>query len=219
MNLLLGFAAIFHAAWQSGTFLYPITNSADFLVVPLHPALYETEYRCEPNNPQTVRQWRNLSNADMALNGGFFDISYWPMGFAKTAEKTYGNTKSHPAFFAIDEDGEAKIVLREEAPESDKYYILAVSGFPVLVSNGENRFLEDSFKYDRRTVIAQKDELLYLFVSWRGAPSLAETAAALRLFGIDTALNLDGGTGTGFSSEAVEVPSVKVPCVLLFFFE
>lgn len=194
--------------------MIPVTDSSDFLVIPVSSS-YRIEVLCDTNSPKSVQKWRSEFGASMAFNAGFFDAESVPVGYTKTAEKTWGSPSHHPAYFAVSQKNSLSIISSDEHFQDDLLY--ATSGFPLLIQNGENRFEKESKKYDRRTIVAQKNDRLLFFVSIRGYPSLAESALALEEFGVQNALNLDGGTSTGFSSVHREIYSVPVPCAILVF--
>jgi uncharacterized protein YigE (DUF2233 family) len=186
---------MFSASVTTGVYALPVTDSSDFLVVPVS-SLHRIEVVCNADSPKTVRHWKEQKNAKMAFNAGFFDSNAVPVGFAKTAKNSWGSPKSHPAYFGVFPDGTSAIVPDDQIPSQNAEY--AASGFPLLIWEKKNRFLTETKKYDRRTIVAQKNGKLFFFVSVRGYPSLAESAWALERFEVDSALNLDGGTSTGF---------------------
>ncbi len=215
MSPLFFLFALFYQAAVSGIFAIPVSDSADFLVVPILSQPHDFQVQCSPSSPKTVQKWRENSGAKYVVNAGFFDEKMDPVGYVKTKDQVWGSLQNHPALFTVTTSGPG--IVRSEDKNMEPTLITAASGFPVLVWNQENQFLKETGKYARRTIVGEKNGQIYFFVSVRGYPSLAESAGALKKFGIEKALNLDGGTSTGFSSEQREIYSIPVPCVILVF--
>ena len=194
----------------------PVTKSADIMVVEMR-AGDDWKLLCDEENPKSVKKWREETGGRRVINAGFFDERFSPVGFVHTAKKTWGNIKNHPAM--LWSDGK-KYMLTNNEEFRKKIDTLppdvwVTSGFPVLVWDKKTIFERETKKYARRTGVLEKNGHLFLYVSVRGEPSLHELAIFLQSFGAEKALNLDGGTSTGFSSDFREVPSFPVPCVLV----
>lgn len=205
------FSALLLYSVSTESFVIPVTENADFLVVEIekNDSFF---LECDPKNATSVKKWRERLGAKWTANASFFDDDFKPVGFAQTTKNTWGNADDHSAVF-FEKNGERKIVLSEHFVEKETTW--GTSGFPVLVWNGKVTFTKETKKYARRTGIFEKNERLFLYISVRGTPSLYETAIVLEKFGVDKALNVDGGTSTGFSSEFTEIASLPVPCVFV----
>lgn len=204
-SFFIFFALIWNTA-TTGSFVIPVSESSDFLVYPLQNKK-TIALRCDTEKPTSVKKWRERTEAEVVINAGFFDKKFIPVGFVKAENQLWGSPGNHPAVLVDSGD-----ILRSKNIEGSFSWI--TSGFPILVWDKEVKFPKETEKYARRTIVGKKEEKLYIFSSARGKPSLYESAQALQKFGIEKALNLDGGTSTGFSSNFREIPSLPVPCVL-----
>lgn len=166
---------------------------------------------CDPQNPMTVQSARVFYDADFAINAGYFDENFVPVGYVKTQNKKWGKVESYPAFFGI-ENG--SIVVAKSKKSQEEKFSIVVESFPLLVEDSKALFPRETNKYGNRTIIGKKNDV-WGFYFLLDRPSLFEASNLLVEDGFSVALNLDGGSSTGFSGEAGEIFSAQVPCFFI----
>jgi uncharacterized protein YigE (DUF2233 family) len=188
-------------------------EEATFLVQEIDPEEYETKVHCDTDEMKTVKSWREVLGAEVVINGGFFDIDQLPTGFTKAQNGTWGDPFDYPAVFYI-QDREFQI--RETGNWDPKKADLALASYPLLVKDQEANFSRETGKGARRTILGLRDNKLLLFIT-NSKPTLYESSFYLEDFGLELALNLDGGPSTGYSSSKKEIYSSVVNCVVAFY--
>ncbi|MBD3281721.1 hypothetical protein GF391_03155 [Candidatus Uhrbacteria bacterium] len=204
----------------------------DFLVIKIDEKEFDWGMANNPNDPKTVLAWRQELNANLVINGSYFDENMQPTGYYHAAGATstrfdwpgrdeQTNETGYTGLVRII-DGDLKLSYlpagrqRESAPD-----VAAFLSFPTLLYDGEALIETDSKKYAHRTLLAQDVRgSSYIILTESGIPSLYETAVWLEAqpeeFAI--AINLDGGNSTGLSyaddEVKVEVISAAVPNVI-----
>ena len=183
--------------------------------------------------PMTVEAWsRSLPKSVFVANGVYFDEKFQPTGLLKTSDALVNDLK-----YDLDKSGLIELSpapgiidtsTKKLAPYSDTGIDLtkmseAAQSFPLLVKNGApvNSFKDEHAA--RRTVIGtDKNGDVYIGAVPEDGISFADLAELLAKTGVkwNNALNLDGGTSTGFSIHAgdyeetmnsiVQVPNVIV---------
>ena len=152
------------------------------------------------------------TGAIAAINGGYFDRAFAPIGWVRDARREYHpkNRMQRGGVLAI-HDGLAYIGTAENLPFKPDF---ALWSFPLLVRHpGASGMRGDDGRRAARTVAcltsaveAGTASTLDFFIIPAGllsGPTLAEAAAVLRApasrggFGCTAALNLDGGPSTG----------------------
>ncbi len=207
-------------------------RTVTFLVVKIDETEFIWGLANEPEAPKTVTSWRDKLNANLVINGSYFDEQMRPTGYYSEA----GTTSSRIAWPSRDNQmksagytGLVQIIndklelsylpdgwQRESTPD-----VAAFLSFPTLVNNGKVLIAEDSQKYAHRTILAQDENgIPYIIITESGIPSLYECAVWLSQqpeeFAI--AINLDGGPSTGLSYKdtetSLEISSASVPNVV-----
>ena len=171
--------------------------------------------------------WARRTGALLVVNGGYFADADTVTGLTIVDGATYGTPYGDFAgMFAVGADGGASVRwLRTWPYDPAEGLVSAVQSFPVLVKpGGEMGFPAnaDDGRPSRRTVVAQdrQGRLLFL-IAPRGYLDLH--ALAVWLAGsdldVDVALNLDGGTSSGFwMADGPQIESlIPVPAVIGVF--
>jgi uncharacterized protein YigE (DUF2233 family) len=177
------------------------------------------------SEPSTVEAWAaSLPKAVFVANGVYFDENFQPTGLLKTAgaavnARRYDLDKSgllelSPAVAAIDTSAE-KFDLEKMTEAGQNFPILIKSGQPVAAFKDE--------RAARRTVFGtDQNGNVYVGAVAEDSVSFNDLAKLLAKTGVkwNNAINLDGGTSTGFSLHAgdyeesmnsiVQVPNVIV---------
>lgn len=166
-----------------------------------------------PDDNMMVQDLARVSNATVAVNGGFFNGAFAPDGLLTVGGKTIGRARSDwMGALTIDKDGNAQVstALTQEA-------VYAVQGNPMLVEPGGNIGVHhEDHIVRRRTIIAQSGDMIVAMVTspvslFRLAYALVEHPEALALSHIDAALNLSGAATTSFYAKLPDGSEVNVP--------
>ena len=212
--------------------IYSDGRVVDFLIIQFSNNAWSWGLANIPSDAKKVDDWRDNLNADLVINGAYFDEEMQPTGYYKESGQAKGskpwptiaqqNNRSGYTGMVKITNGELELIYLPEdnqnKPKIDEAVILT---FPTLVAQGENQISEDSKKFAHRTVLAQDYEgNSYIILTESGSPSLYETAEWLKEQpeNFRIAINLDGGNSTGISyvnNEAtLDVSSVPVPNVI-----
>ncbi len=164
----------------------------------------------EPSNARNVKEWRASTNADLVINGTYFDEKNTPTGFYSLN----GSASATPWPRAEDQlatasysflvevvDGKLKLSYLPDNPRTEP----SVNGFlsfPTLIADGKSLVTADTGLRAQRTMLAQDASGgVYLITIEKGSVSLFEAATWLlaQPEGFVLAGNLDGGPSTGIS--------------------
>lgn len=179
----------------------------------------------DPANPRPVADWFASVQPLLAVNGGYFTEDYRATGLVISDGTRSG--RSYAGFggmFAVRTDrAEVRsLVARPYSPSEPLRQ--AVQAFPMLLQpGGKPGVTEDDGMVSSRTVVGQDRRGRIVFVV---SPDWVFTLKNLSAFlaasdlGLDTALNLDGGTSSGMMIAGPDGPTgvdswVKVPAVIV----
>lgn len=157
--------------------------------------------------PQSLKAWRNETNALVVMNGGYFRVDngkYIPTGLVIVNGKATGSSYGPFAgMFAVTTAGPELRWLSQKPYKPGEPILFALQSFPMLVKPGGVLGFpaqsEDNEK-SRRTVVAQDKQGRVLFiVAPFGYFTLHRLSAYLTSsdLGLNIAINLDGGTSSG----------------------
>jgi len=156
----------------------------------------------------------NLKNNEIIFNGAFFDKNNNPTGFLKIKNEIVGKNiydKNVSGVF-LSENG--KIKIKNEF-NKNKNYDFVMQSFPLLIKDGKINYWQNSKKLAKRTCIAEDyDNNFYVIIVYDNKISLYDFARAMKNNKIKfkNALNLDGGSSTGFCTKNKCYPSfVRIP--------
>ena len=180
-----------------------------------------------PGIAYPISAWAQQQGALLVVNGGYFTSEEVVTGLTISGGVSYGaGYGDYAGMFAVT-SADAVSVRRLRAWPYDPAEGLrdAIQSFPVLVRpGGEVGFPPDADDGtpSRRTVVAQdRSGRILLLIAPRGYLSLHEMAVWLAGsdLDVDTALNLDGGTSSGFwMVDGPQIESmVSVPVVIGVF--
>ncbi len=171
----------------------------------IDPARYRLRVLYAPGFPRPVAAWDR--QARLVFNAGYFDENDAALGLVVSDGFVFG--RSYAGFggmLAIDAGGAARVrSLLAEPYQPGEALSQAVQGFPMLVRPDGTLFADDDGQRARRTAVGQDAEgRLVVVVGTRGAFTLAGLAAWLAEadLGLAVALNLDGGSSTGYYAGA-----------------
>ena len=190
------------------------------------PALARVRVVYNPDSPCRVSEWLILSQAQLAINGNYFDPQNQALGLIiSDGARTGGNYEGFGGMLAI---GENTVKVRSNVLEPyrpDEALAYAMQNFPMLVLTGgqANAQIDDNERLAPRSVVAQDRSGRLIFLV---SPSLMFTLTGLGQWlaasdlDIDVALNLDGGTSSGLllreGTQIIGVDSwVNVPSVIV----
>ncbi|MDQ2993037.1 MAG: phosphodiester glycosidase family protein [Candidatus Eremiobacteraeota bacterium] len=150
----------------------------------------------------------------MAINGGTFNGAFAPDGLLIVDGNIVGRKRADwMGMVTVDATGNCSVTTKPHLA-SAKY---AVQGHPTIVEPGGKMgvFREDR-RRDRRTVIAQSGDSIVAMVTspislFELAYALVERPDSFHVNGIDTALNLSGGSTTSFYAKVPNGLDVVVP--------
>jgi len=174
-----------------------------------------------------VSGWAQQQGALLVVNGGYFTSENVAIGLTISGGVSYGvSYGDYAGMFAVTPADRVSVRWLRAWPYDPAEGLRdAVQGFPVLVRpGGEMGFPADSDdgSASRRTVVAQdRSGRILLLIAPRGFLSLRQMAVWLAGsdLDVDTALNLDGGTSSGFwMVDGPQIDSmVSVPVVIGVF--
>ena len=176
------------------------------------------------NNPQMVSSWQEKLNADLVINGGYFDETNNSTGLLVVNKRQFGNltTNGRNGYtgMLLIKDGKPELRYLPQNNFSEKEKIdFGLQTFPTLINQGKNLIAQDSGKTARRTVLAQdKNGQIYIVISefFISLFQLSDWLVNSELKP-QIAINLDGGPSTGliiktketyYKAESAPVPNV-----------
>ncbi|MDD2786193.1 MAG: phosphodiester glycosidase family protein [Patescibacteria group bacterium] len=210
---------------------YADGRKVSLIVIPFKSDEWAWSLANDPTQPKSVRAWREMLDADLVINGSYFEENYQPSGYYfgpnVINEKTWPSREqqNEPASYsglARVHDGKLELAYLtahpQDKPKDDEQAFLT---YPTLLAEGKSLVSEDSKKYARRTILAQDaGGTNFIIITESGATSLYETAKwiADQPEKFQIAINLDGGPSTGLSfkkdDETFEIPSAPIPNVV-----
>jgi len=172
----------------------------------LDPAQVTLRVSYRPGIAYPVSAWAHTTGALLTVNGSYFKEEDAAIGLTVAGGVASGATlPDYAGMLAVAADGAISVRwLRDRPYDPAEGLREAVQAFPVLVKPGGVMGFPadgDDGRASRRTVVAQDREgRILLLMAPRGYLSLHEAAVWLAGsdLGIDVALNLDGGTSSGF---------------------
>ena len=180
----------------------------------------------QPDSPRRVSEWLASTQAQLVINGNYFDPQNQALGLIVADGVRAGvNYEGFGGMLAIGENT-VKVRWNVSAPyRSDEALVYGLQNFPMLVLPGgqANTQIDDNQRLAPRSVVAQDRSGRLIFLV---SPSLMFTLTGLGQWlaasdlDIDTALNLDGGTSSGLllreGTQIIGVDSwVNVPSVIV----
>jgi uncharacterized protein YigE (DUF2233 family) len=207
-------------------------QDAPLVIVRIDPSRARFRVHYDPEEPHTVGQWGNLTEALVVVNANYFDDEDDPVGVLVVDGEQVNGYYRFPrligakGLFSVsgDEISLTPLYRSSDVPEEMPDY--AVQGYPFLVNPGG----WPSFPYEtdaraRRSVIALDNEgRILIMVSDQHLFTLYELSRWLVSsdLGIDAALNLDGGRSSGLVINAPDayhqIPSYStVPSVIAVY--
>ncbi len=164
---------------------------------------YTLRIAYRPGAPLTLADWQAETGALLLVNGGFFTPEQVATG--RIVIEGQGSGVSYVGFggmLAVSEAGVEVRALAERPYAPDEPLQFALQSFPVLVQQGAAAYEEEDDRTARRTAVGidADGRLLFFLANWGGF-SLRQfslfLAAPEWAWGLQTALNLDGGASSG----------------------
>lgn len=198
-----------------------------FTIARIDPQVHQLRVAVDEEDPKTMDEWQVQLNAQLVVNGSYFDENYQLTTRTVTPEDSYGPLLTGSTGIARTFDGQDWVimqgdVLQDEPQNTTQNNIqYSIQSYPLLI-NGQQLFTGGSDDIAARTVLALDERgMVYIIVAERGVltlDQLANTLATLLNTPFTKALNLDGGTSTGLSIESGSIDyfnsSVAVPSIL-----
>lgn len=157
----------------------------------------------QPDQPLSLHNWMQQTNALAIINGGFFDTKKQAVALLVSNGQSYGASYSgFGGMFSVDNQGNVSLrSLRNQPYDPDNEQLeQAIQASPMLMIAGQRTQFQADASSRRWSVIAMdKQGRLLLIVSPSMAFSLDELADQLASsdLSLQTAMNLDGGSSTG----------------------
>lgn len=204
----------------------PSKNEDDITIVRMTPSKVRLSVGYQPDNPLTMREWMKETKARVLLNGGYFDKNNRPTGLLVSNGEVTGESYSgFGGMLAVDSEGKMSLRSLNQSPydPNSENLTQATQSSPMLIINGKRTDFQADASTGRRTIVAmdKKGRLIFL-VSPSLAFSLDEIADLLvdSDLGLQTALNLDGGSSTGLyvntSKQKINIdPISSLPIVII----
>ena len=196
------------------------------VVARLDPAQIKLQVRYTPSSPQHVRDWLNGEQADIVINGGYYDENNLATALIVVDGVASGSSyQGFGGMFALRNGAPSLQWLRSEPYQPDSKIEYALQGSPMLVSAGRMvQGISDNGAHSRRSFVAiDADGRVLLgvcqFAQW-SLTELARFLATSEELAVVNALNLDGGGSTGLwmrdTSDATLTDSLdRVPMVIV----
>ena len=178
---------------------------ASLAVVKIDPAT--NAFRVFHQAPQSITQWQQQLQAPIVFNASFYGSTHQPVGLIMADGRAIGsaNNRQMRGMFVAEPKGispdlpRATILDLQATPVNPQTlpWTQGVQSFPLLLDYKGNIRVRDSGKRANRTVIAtDRVGNILVFNTSNRFFTLRELAQFLKnsKFGIDSALNLDGGT-------------------------
>jgi uncharacterized protein YigE (DUF2233 family) len=196
-------------------------------VARLDPVLVRFQVFYTPGIVYPVSAWAQQLGALLVVNGGYFTAENVVTGLIIADGQAYSTPYGdYAGMFAVASDGSVSLRwLRTWPYDAGEPLQSAVQSFPVLVKPGGVMGFPadaDDGRTSRRTVVARdRQGRVLLLIAPRGYLSLHALAVWLAEgdLDLDIALNLDGGTSSGFwMADGPQVESlIPVPAVMGVF--
>ncbi|MGC9348688.1 MAG: phosphodiester glycosidase family protein [Anaerolineae bacterium] len=188
----------------------------------LDPAQVRLRVFYAPGAPAPVGAWARQTDALLVVNGGYFTAEQEVTGLTITNGEVHGTPLGdYAGMLAVGYDESVSVRwLRTWPYDPTEGLREAVQSFPVLVKPGGVMGFPadaDDGRASRRTVVAQDVEgRVLLTIAPRGYLSLHELAIWLAGsdLGVDVAVNLDGGTSSGFWLQDAAVGGAQVESLI-----
>jgi uncharacterized protein YigE (DUF2233 family) len=191
-------------------------------ILRLEPALFDVRVAYRPGEAQSLEAWQAETGALITLNGGYFTEDFLATGLVVVDGEPFGASYGEFAGMLAVSDGGVDVRWLGERPydpaEPLRY---GLQSFPMLVKpGGVAGYPEEDGAVARRTVIGEDgDGRLLLMAAPLGGMTLHQLSQWLAAsdLGLDTAVNLDGGTSTGLLLQGsdVAIPAfVPLPVVI-----
>lgn len=195
-------------------------------VARLDPAKVDIRVRYAPQSPLTVREWHATTQADVAINAGYYTPENTALGLLIFDGRVVGQTyRGFGGMFSV-RDGKPGLQWLARQPYApDRRITQAVQSFPMLVNAGRRvDGIQDEGRRSFRSFIGVDTRgRVLLGVAQLPLWTLTDLAAYLDdepSLDLVTALNLDGGGSTGLwvsgASDALLMTSIDpVPAVIV----
>lgn len=151
------------------------------------------------------------------INGGYFQENFLPTGLLKIDGKVLSKLNKLGSSGVLAINNTQTDILHKKYLESykNKYSDLMQNGPLLVENNGQMGIYKDDHAYGARTIVAtnKENKTLIIVADHDAAPSLWEISALLVKkeseggFDCKTAINMDGGSSTGFR---INLPNKKV---------
>lgn len=177
---------------------------------------YELRIAYHPGAPLPLADWQAETGALLLVNGGFFTPEQVATG--RIIIDGQGSGVSYVGFggmLAVSEAGVEVRALAERPYTADEPLQFALQCFPILVRQGTAAYEEEDGRTARRTAVGIDEDgrLLFILANWGGF-SLRQfsqfLAATAWEWGLQTALNLDGGASSGL---LLREPPLSLPAL------
>lgn len=183
----------------------PSTGATETLIVfRVDPARASFRVHYSPDAPLVVSAWAfQLPDPLLVFNGGYFDESNRATALVIGDGQVFGHSYTDfGGMFGVRAGGPFVRPLRGAPWRPEENLEQAVQGSPVLLQHGDESYTAAGDEHrSRRTVIGQTASGEIVIVI---APQFLLTLSELAAFlvqsglGLQTALNLDGGSSTGY---------------------
>lgn len=217
-----------HSGIEVRSLNVPASESVERISVSrLDPAQVRFRVLYTPGVAYPVSVWARQTGALLVVNGGYFTAENVVTGLTITDGEVYGDPYGDYAgmFSVAYDEGVALRWLRAWPYSPTESVRDGIQSFPVLVKPGGVMGFPadgDDGRASRRTVIAQDTQgRVLILIAPRGYLSLHALAVWLAGsdLGVDIALNLDGGTSSGFWMEGGPTVDsmIAVPVVIAVY--
>jgi uncharacterized protein YigE (DUF2233 family) len=174
------------------------------LMARVDPSQVNMRVHYDPSQPKSAREWQQLTQAGLIINGGFFNDKNQVTGLIIADGESSGRTyRGFGGMFSVGQDGAPALQwLREQPFRANENIAQAVQGFPMLVVNGERVSpMDDNGERNRRSFVAIDEQGRVLLgvtqmAQW-SLTDLADYLANTESLSVVSALNLDGGASSG----------------------
>ncbi len=191
----------------------------------LEPEQFRFEIAYQPGAPKGLLEWQATTGALIVVNGGFFTETYEATGLMVINGQASGTSYvDFGGMLAITETGPEIRWLAERPYTSAGSIQYALQSFPMLVKpGGVLGYPNEDGSPARRTVIGvDRNGRFLIILTRRSSFTLHQLSTWLTTsdLGLDSALNLDGGTSSGLIlAEPREelLPFVLLPSVITIY--
>ena len=166
---------------------------------------------------QSLADVAKAGGASLAINAGYFDDNFAPVGFLRIDGRDTGTLLAQPplsGLVVIDSGGAVDIVDRDLAALSSAASAFQTGPFLIEPGGGDGIHANDE-KSAERTVLALSGTDVFVIVTTPVTLSdLADALIAAPLLGgpaFDRAINLDGGPSSGFVIDAMGSHVQRLP--------